>query len=130
MLFRSVRQDAALREVHKLTFEHVFYNLREGLFIIRKDFDRLVKVAEEKEKLSAHDWSDLTVAFKQGQSIFEEIPDFYDDYHRLYMIDRKREELLQEAALRTLHRVDTLLVALHDHKVDFLNHSEACFELQ
>ncbi|MDD3897312.1 MAG: potassium channel family protein [Candidatus Peribacteraceae bacterium] len=32
----SHRQEEAIREVHRLTFEDVFHNVREGFFIIRK----------------------------------------------------------------------------------------------
>ena len=38
----SFRQEIALHQIHKLTFEDVFYNTREGLFIIRKDFDAII----------------------------------------------------------------------------------------
>ncbi len=113
----STRQEIALEQVHKLTFEDVFHNIREGLYIIRKDFDHLMIVAEEKGVFDGQQWENLQTALKQAQSLIQEIPTFYDDEHNLYTIDATREELLQEAVHRTLHRTSQLLDVLSETEI-------------
>lgn len=113
----SNRQEIALEQVHKLTFEDVFHNIREGLYIIRKDFDHLMTVAEEKGVFDDQQWENLQTALKQAQSLIQEIPTFYDDEHNLYTIDATREELLQEAVHRTLHRASQLLDVLSEAEI-------------
>ncbi|MFH1444799.1 MAG: ion channel [Candidatus Peregrinibacteria bacterium] len=105
----SKQQELAVRQMHRLTYEDVFHNTREGLFIIRKDFDRLITKVEQRDMPTSEDWEDMATAFKQGQSLLLEIPDFYDTENQLYMIDERREQLLQEAVHRTLHRVNQLI---------------------
>lgn len=113
----SQRQELALEQIHRLAFEEFLHNLREGLFIIRKDCDRLLARARAGEPVSEKDWLDTEAAFRQGQTHLDEIPEFFAPDAGLYVIDPKREELLFEAIERTVQRLDDLLVALAEAKV-------------
>lgn len=126
----SHRQELALREVHKLTFEDVFHNIREGLFIIRKDFDGLINQVEQHKNLDDEDWDTLIIAYKQGQSLIAEIPDFYDDNNHLYTLDSRREQLLHEAAHRTLHRINQMLDVFSKNGVNWISHDTSMKELR
>lgn len=126
----SQHQEIALREVHRMTFEDVFHNIREGLYIVRKDLDGLILQAKEQKKLDEEDWETLVIAYKQTQSLISEIPDFYNDDNTLYTIDRRREELLHEAVHRTLHRLNTLLDTLSQADVAWEQQDRVNQELQ
>lgn len=104
----SYKQELALREVHKLMFEDVFHNVREGLYVVRKDCDRFIRYAHGKHVMTEEDWEDLTVMYRQTQSLLQKIPQFYaanESQTGFYMIDEDREALLHEAVLRTLGRI-------------------------
>jgi hypothetical protein len=105
----SHRQEAALYQMHQLTFDDVFTSVREGFFIMRKDFDELISEAHQTKKLQENLWENLLTAYRQGEVLFEEIPKFYDTERRLYVIDTHREQLLIESVERTLERLWTLL---------------------
>jgi hypothetical protein len=127
----SQQQELAVRQMHKLTYEDVFHNTREGLFVIRKDFDCIIDKIERREPLTAEDWADLATAFKQGQSLLLEIPDFYSaEEGRLYTIDERREQLLQEAVRRTLHRINHLIDGLSLAGIDWSRQQESIGELK
>lgn len=123
------KQEIALRQVHKLTFEDVYYNLREGFYIVRKDFDRLIKDAETHRALTGNDWEDLRTAFKQIKSLLNDIPSFYDGQNRLYNMDLPREQLLQEAVHRTLERIERFLYVLESCEIDILKEEESCKQI-
>lgn len=126
----SQQQELAVRQMHKLTYEDVFHNTREGLFIIRKDFDRLIVKVEQRETLIEEDWEDLATAFKQGQSLLLEIPEFYSPEEvGLYTLDERREQLLQEAVHRTLHRLNQLIDELSLAGIDWTAQKETVKEL-
>jgi len=126
----SQQQELAVRQMHKLTYEDVFHNTREGLFIVRKDFDRLIAKVEQREPLSVEDWEDLATAFKQGQSLLLEIPEFYSPEEvGLYTIDERREQLLQEAVHRTLHRLNQFIDECSLAGIDWMAHKEMMKEL-
>ena len=126
----SQQQELAVRQMHKLTYEDVFHNTREGLFIIRKDFDRLIARVEQREPLVPEDWEDLATAFKQGQSLLLEIPEFYSPEEiGLYTLDERREQLLQEAVHRTLHRLNQLIDEMSLAGIDWMNRKETTKEL-
>lgn len=126
----SQQQDIALREVHRLTYEDVFHNTREGFFIIRKDIDRILGKVERRETLSPQDWEDLATAYKLGQSLLLEIPDFYDaEDNHLYTIDERREQLLQEAVHRTLHRINQFIDECSIAGIDWSRQKQSVAEL-
>lgn len=124
------RQEIALEKVHRLTYEDVFHNTREGLYIIRRDFDHLIARAESTGSLSEENWADLATAYKQGQTLLQEIPDFYDEDARMYVIDERREELLQEAVHRTLHRIGRMLDTFLLKQIDWMADTKSFAELQ
>ena len=113
----------------RLTFEDVFHNIREGLFIIRKDFDGIIALSKEHKKLSDEDWDTLIIAYKQCQSLISEIPDFYDEENKLYMLDARREQLLHEAVHRTLQRLTTTLDTMSENGIEWIEHDGSLQEL-
>lgn len=126
----SNKQEIAIRQMHKLTFEDVFRNTREGLYIVRKDFDHIMLQAETVKQIDAEHWENLMVAYKQAQSIIAEIPDFYRGDGDLYTIDERREQLLQEAVHRTLHRINQLLDTFARSGIDWTADAVSVAELQ
>ena len=126
----SHRQELALREVHKLTFEDIYHNTREDLFIIRKDLDMIIEEANETKALSQESWENLTSAYQQAQTLIAEIPDFYDVGSHLYTIDPKREELLLESVHRTLHRINKTLDTLSKCGIEWISHENSMKELR
>ena len=127
----SQRQDTTLHEVHRMTFEGIFYHIRHVLFIVRKDFDSLIHKAQDHKRLDDHDWDNLATAYLQAQSLIEEIPDLYNSHgYNLHNADLNREKLLFEALHRTLQRICTLLVTLDQHKIDWKNHTPSMIQLK
>ena len=126
----SNKQEIAIRQMHKLTFEDVFRNTREGLYIVRKDFDHIMAQAEALKKIDEEHWENLAVAYKQAQSLVAEIPDFYRGDGDLYTIDERREQLLQEAVHRTLHRINQLLDSFARSGIDWTANAASVRELQ
>jgi SHS2 domain-containing protein len=131
----SHKQDIAIQEMHKFTYEDVFHNIREGLFIVRKDFDRLLRKVEDSESLTADDWTDLAIACEQIQMMVQEIPAFYASDTKkhptgIYTIDAKREQLLHEAVERTLRRLNQLLDAFASRSIDWNAHEASSRQLK
>lgn len=126
----SHRQEIAIQQVHKLTFEQIFHNVREGLYVIRKDFDRLIHEAHRHEHLSPHEWENLTIAYREGLSLIEDIPAFYDSDHQLYTIDMRREQLLLESVSRTLKRIAHMLAVFTEIGIDWKEQKEPVHELR
>ncbi len=130
----SQKQEMALREVHRLTFQDMFHNIREGLFILRKDCDRIMQDAQDG-KLSDDHWQDLTIIYRQAQTFVQEIPNFYatdesKEEAGIYTIDKQREQLLHEAVHRTLHRINQMLDTLSKYNVDWSGVEESMQELE
>lgn len=126
----SNRQELALQQVHKLAFEDVLHNIREGLYIVRKDFDDLIHSAEEHGSLRTKDWRTLTAAYEQIQSLFLEIPSFYQSHNHFYTIDERREILLQEAVYRTLDRMNEMFFAFNTAKITWKEDKKSYHEIQ
>lgn len=126
----SNKQEIAIKQMHKLTFEDVFRNTREGLYIVRKDFDHIMAQAEALKRIDEEHWENLAIAYKQAQSLIAEIPDFYRGDGDLYTIDERREELLQEAVHRTLHRINQLLDAFARSGIDWMQDEVSVKELR
>ena len=131
----SQKQDQAIQEVHRLTYEDVFHNIREGLFIVRKDFNRMIEKVRAGETFKPDDWTDLAIACEQIQMMVQEIPYFYanDENHHptgIYTIDAKREQLLHEAVERTLRRLNQLLDAMAAHGIDWTAHEASSRQLK
>lgn len=126
----SNRQELALQQVHKLAFEDVLHNIREGLYIVRKDFDDLIHSAEEHGSLRIKDWRTLIAAYEQVQSLFLEIPSFYQSHNHFYTIDERREILLQESVYRTLDRMTEMFTAFNKAKITWKEEAKSYHELQ
>ncbi len=125
----SYRQEITLDRVYRLTFEDVFYNTREGLFIIRKDFDRIIQHMTSGQTVADHDWENIAIACRHAQTLLEGIPDFYSQNPHLYTIDAKREYLLLDAVCRTVARLHHLLVTFDQQALDWRTHRIAAEEI-
>jgi hypothetical protein len=101
----SERQEAALYQMHKLTLDEIFTSIREGFFLMRKDFDSIIDEAESSNTLSEHGKDNFETALQHGAVLIEDIPAFYDIDQKLYVIDIRREKLLAEAVERTFERL-------------------------
>lgn len=119
----SEREEAALYQVHKLTLENIFNTIREGFFIVRKDFDAIIAAANEK-RLTDQSMENLETALKHAHVLMEDIPTFYDTERRLYIIDRRREHLLTESVERTFERIIVLISELDKAKHPWRSHTE------
>jgi len=116
----SQRQDVTLHEVHRMSFEGVFYHIRHILFIVRKDFDDLIQKANKHKQFEPQDWDNLTTAYLQAQSLIEEIPELYSGHgFDLHNVDLTREKLLFESLHRTLTRVQLMLETLDKATIDW-----------
>lgn len=127
----SHRQDTTLHEVHRMTFEGIFYHLRHVLFIVRKDFDRLIHKIERGGMLDEQDWQDLSTAYLQAHSLIEEIPELYNgNGYDLHSVDLNREKLLFEALHRTLDRLYHLLQHMDRATLPWQTHAASTKELR
>jgi hypothetical protein len=124
------RQDLALSEIHKLSFELTFHNMREDLFIARKDFDMIVRVARESSSVSAQEWERLTIAYQLITTLLQEIPNFYNVTSDLYVIDPRREMLLLEALERTMTRIDRIIATFEKAQIPWKEDAESLTELR
>jgi Ion channel len=121
----SYRQELALGQVHTLTFSDIFTNLREGLFIVRKDLEAVAERTKTERSLSAKDWRNLTVIWHHYASLIEMIPEFYAGEIGLYTVDRRREVLLIEAVERTLERMATVVISLRENGIRLEDDAES-----
>ena len=115
----SERQEAALYQMHQMTFDEIFNATREGFFIVRKDLDQLTEEAEQSKALKPMSIENLTTAYRQAQVFLEEIPKFYDTERKLYIIDQRREGLLLESVERTFDRLLSLLKTLDTNHISW-----------
>lgn len=127
----SQRQDVTLREVHRMTFEGIFYHIRNVLYIARKDFDDVMHKARKQKTLDEHDLDNLATAYLQAHMLIEEIPELYDHHgYDLRSIDVSRERLLFEALHRTLQRIHAMLKTLNDVGIAWKEHAASERELR
>lgn len=101
----SRRQDVALSEVHRLSFRTAFHNIREDLYIVRKDFDVGIHAIRDRGAVTDNEWKFLVLATHQVTHILQELPDFYDKRNRLHALDERQEKLLLDSVERTLNRI-------------------------
>lgn len=126
----SHRQEVAFKQVHRLSFENVFHQTREGFYISRRDFDALIREIGDTGTLSDRSWSNLSVACHACETFLEEIPYFYSSDADLYTIDHKRESLLIDALRRTLERLADTLAALESKGIAWQERPETRAELK
>ncbi len=124
----SHRQDIALRHIHNFAFEEVFHNIQEELAALRRSFTRIAAQARAGEPLEKEDWGLLAMSLEQGQSVVSDIPDLYDAEEELYVLDARREHLVQRSVQRTLGRINELLDALSAAGVEW--HDQTDFVAQ
>lgn len=127
----SQRQDILLHEVHRMSFEGVFYHIRHVLFIARKDFDELIRKAQKDKKLEAHNWDNLTTAYMQAQGLIEQVPDLYGGRgFDLHSVDLTREKLLFESLHRTFARIQQMIDVFDQEHIDWRAHETSAKELR
>lgn len=103
----SHKQDVVLNHIQKVSFDSFFRDMREDLFIVRRDFDTIMKEAR-KGSISEKSLQNLATACSACELLIEEIPLFYTVEQELYTIDAKREVLLLDALQRTLAQLQKL----------------------
>ena len=75
----SKKQDAALSGVHQIAFQSAIHEVREDLYIARKDLDRAIQwLDRDSEALTPSEWERITIACDHTDHLLEEIPEFYD----------------------------------------------------
>ncbi|MFZ2593826.1 MAG: ion channel [Minisyncoccia bacterium] len=126
----SRRQDVALRQMHKISFENSFHNIREDLHIIRDDFRQIISEAQAGESLTPRHTELLTVAYELCGNLLREVPLFYADDGDLYSIDAYRERLLLEAFHRTFVRLTEMLEFFDAQKIPWRKHEESVAHLR
>jgi len=114
----SERQERTLSRTHKLTLDGMLTTIREGFFIMRKDFDDMMKEANSNT-LSENTMANLAVALEQGQILMEDIPTFYDVDRSISGLDERRELLLAESVDRTFIRLIATLETLDQHSLEW-----------
>jgi hypothetical protein len=124
----SERQEAALYQMHKLTLDDIFTSIREGFYVIRKDFDAIMEEVKTTRALSVHGKDNFETALHHGEVLIEDIPTFYDSERRLYVIDIRRERLLAEAVERTFERLLTTCNILKKGSITFPEHTQAVLD--
>lgn len=114
------RQDIIMDDMHRMTSESIFHSLRQGLFIVRKDFDTLIQRLETEKTLTPEEWDILATAYIQAEKLMKDMPQLYGS-----RIDAKRDTLLLEAIQRTLRRMKTLTDLLTKKKIAWKKHESA-----
>ena len=117
----SNRQDKALHEIHELSFELLFRNIREDFYLARNDFDHVTQIIHQSGRISDSEWERLAIGYQHIMSLLQEIPDFYDITSDLYIIDPGREILLVEAVQRTMERLNNMLIIMREANIDYLS---------
>lgn len=124
----SAQQEISLREVHKVSFDNVTRQIREELFILRRDFDLMLAEAKEDGKLLEKSWQNLLTACHVAEMRIEDIPQLYSA-PELYVIDEKRERILIDSVLRTLKQITQVIDAAKKTK-GWKSHKEEAHELE
>jgi hypothetical protein len=106
----SERQERAVYQMHQLTFDDIFNSIREGFYIMRKDFDIVIDEVSHTGTLTKRSAENLETALRHGQVLIDDIATFYDSERHLYRIDTRREKLLAEGVRRTFQRLELLLL--------------------
>ena len=126
----STKQEQALFTMHRLIFDSSFSSLREGLYIVRRDFETVHSEATITKELSAVAWHNLSTTYRYMQVLTEDISRVLTSEGGIYIIDRHREILLLEAVERTLERLSLLLQTLDSASIGWKQHTETVKRLQ
>lgn len=98
----SRQQNEAIRDIHSLSRDSLFNNFRHGLFIARKDLDKLVEKVDANEPLTERDYKNLRTSFRQMQTQIRNVPQLYAMSSGT--IDEDHEELVLDSVERSLRR--------------------------
>lgn len=127
--FSASRQEMALEEIHELSYDSAFHSIRQGLFIARKDLDRLIEKVSGKEHLSEKDWRNLYISFHQVQIFIKQIPNMYNVDHRSFELGIDRELPLLDAVERTMRRATEAVVFFKQAGVSYAGHAGSVREM-
>ena len=117
----TAKQDVAFQEMYKLSFDNLSRQIREELFILRRDFDLMMEEAS-MGSITEKSWQNLQTACHVAQMRMEDILHLYDA-RDLYVIDEKREQLLIDGVSRTISQIERVLQVLMKQK-DWKNRTE------
>lgn len=115
----STKQEQALFTMHSLTFDSSFSSLREGLYVVRHDFETFLAEADRTGTLNAKTWHNIATALRHMQVLIEDAAKVIRSEGGLYSIDKHREILLLEAVERTLERLDGVLDGFDARGIDW-----------
>lgn len=120
------RQDEIMRHVHTLSFGVAFNDIRQGLFIARKDMDALLKKVRAGEHPTSKDWLNLYIALREVQIFVRSIPNFYNARTHTQLILDGQEALLFDAVERTLGRVEEIIRVFENAHHPIIGHNDDC----
>lgn len=98
----SRQQAEAIRDIHSLSRDSLFNNFRHGLFIARKDLDKLIEKIDLGEHLTERDYKNLRTSFRQMQTQIRNVPQLYAMSSGT--IDEDHEQLVLDSVERSLRR--------------------------
>ncbi len=110
----SRHQDAAIADLHSLAQDSLFNNFRHGLFIARKDMDKIIEKIAANEPLSERDWKNLRVAFRLINTHVRSVPQLYATGARDGVIDEDHEQLVLDSVERSLRRTHEIVISLEN----------------
>jgi hypothetical protein len=128
--FVARKQEVALDNIHLLSFDAAFHNIRQGLFIARKDLDVIMRKVILKEELTRKDWRNIYISFHQVQIFLRQIPALYATEHQSLALEVDKERLLLDAVERSLRRITEALSAFKDEKISLKHETGALKELR
>ncbi len=120
----STKQEQALFTMHRLAFDNTFSSLREGMYIVRRDFETVLAEAEKRGSISEVTWQRLETTYRHMQVLIEDVSKMLSSEGGLYKIDKHREILLLEAVERTLDRLDSMFEAFDIREIDWRGQKE------
>lgn len=126
----STKQEQALFAMHRLVFDNSFSSLREGLYVVRHDFEVVLLETEKRDTLAETTWHNLATTYRHMQVLIEDISRVLKSNGGLYTIDKHREILLLEAVERTLERLDAMLDTFDARLIDWRKQEHPMKRLQ
>ena len=128
--FASRNQDMALEQIHALTEDASFNSIRQGLFIVRKDMDLVIKKIETHGNvMDPKDWKNMRTAFRQFQIFVHNIPHFYESRKLSGGVDPDREQLLLDSVERTLRRTVEVVDILNNKGISCTSDGQCLTEM-
>lgn len=128
--FVARKQEIALENIHQLSFDSAFHNIRQGLFIARKDLDLVIRKVLLQETLSRKDWRNVYISFHQVQIFLRQIPALYASDNQSLAVETDKEQLLLDAVERSLRRISEALSVFKDAGISLKHEVGALKELR